>query len=48
MYFKNEDLKRIDPRYALRVISTSRGVMSSEEAREKKLGGEVICEAKNV
>jgi small subunit ribosomal protein S8 len=26
------------------VISTSRGIMSGQEARKKKLGGEVICE----
>lgn len=26
------------------VISTSRGVMSGNEARKKKLGGEILCE----
>jgi small subunit ribosomal protein S8 len=27
------------------VVSTSRGIMSGTEARKKKLGGEVLCEA---
>ena len=26
------------------VVSTSRGIMAGEEARKKKLGGEVLCE----
>ncbi len=29
--------------YGLLVVSTSRGVMSGEEAKKKKLGGEVVC-----
>ena len=29
--------------FGITVISTSRGVMDSVEARKKKLGGEVIC-----
>lgn len=28
----------------LTIISTSRGIMSSKEARKAKLGGEVLCE----
>ena len=28
----------------IRVISTSRGVISDREARQRKLGGEVLCE----
>ncbi len=31
--------------YGVLVVSTSRGIMSGEDARKKKLGGEVICEA---
>lgn len=36
----------IFPRQAdfLRIISTSRGLMSDAEARRQKLGGEVLCE----
>ncbi|HOM78380.1 30S ribosomal protein S8 [Patescibacteria group bacterium] len=30
--------------YGVLVVSTSRGIMSGEDARKKKLGGEVICE----
>jgi small subunit ribosomal protein S8 len=28
----------------IRIISTSRGVISDREARQRKLGGEVLCE----
>ncbi len=30
--------------YGLMVISTSQGVMAGQEAKKKKLGGEVLCE----
>ena len=30
------------------IVSTSRGVMTSVDAKKKKLGGEVICEVSNV
>jgi len=30
--------------YGLAIISTSHGIMTNKEAREKGLGGEVICE----
>ena len=29
--------------YGVLVVSTSRGIMSGEDARKKKLGGEVLC-----
>ena len=31
-------------RLGIFVISTSRGVISDREARQRKLGGEVLCE----
>ncbi len=30
--------------YGLMIISTSQGIMSGQEARKKKIGGEVLCE----
>lgn len=43
--YKNfSDIKRSRGGYGVFVISTSRGIMSSEEAKKKKLGGEIICE----
>jgi small subunit ribosomal protein S8 len=41
-----EDLHRIQAGLGVSVVSTSRGIMSGDEARKKKLGGEVICEVK--
>jgi small subunit ribosomal protein S8 len=38
-YIKAKDIKSM----RTMIISTSRGVMSSQEAKKKKLGGEVIC-----
>jgi len=30
--------------FGVMVVSTSKGIMSSAEARKKKIGGEIICE----
>jgi small subunit ribosomal protein S8 len=38
-YIKAKDIKSM----RTMIISTSRGVMSSQEAKKNKLGGEVIC-----
>lgn len=46
IYKAASELKYIAAGYGVQVVSTSRGVMSSEEAKKKKLGGEVICEVK--
>jgi small subunit ribosomal protein S8 len=44
MYSGYKDLRRAAGGFGVTVVSTSRGVMDSSEARKKKLGGEVICE----
>lgn len=44
VYSKSRAIKKVDPRYGIVVVSTSRGIMSGDEAKRKKLGGEVICE----
>ncbi|OGC38359.1 30S ribosomal protein S8 [candidate division WWE3 bacterium RBG_13_37_7] len=44
IYKKYADLKRVAGGLGLLVVSTSRGMMSGETAKNKKLGGEVICE----
>jgi|LakMenE18May11ns_1017448.scaffolds.fasta_scaffold9957490_17 small subunit ribosomal protein S8 len=41
VYLKSTEIKNYR---GISIISTSRGVMSSAEARKKKLGGEVICQ----
>jgi small subunit ribosomal protein S8 len=44
IYLGSKKIKKIKPEFGVIVISTSKGVMSGEEARAKKLGGEIICE----
>lgn len=44
MYMKAKDIKLVRSGYGIGIISTSRGIMSSIEARKNKLGGEIICE----
>ncbi|MEK7076395.1 MAG: 30S ribosomal protein S8 [Patescibacteria group bacterium] len=44
MYIKAEEIKSVRSGYGLAVISTSKGIMNSREARKLGLGGEIICE----
>lgn len=44
IYLGFEKIKRVKPEFGVIVVSTSKGAMSGEEARKKKLGGEIICE----
>jgi small subunit ribosomal protein S8 len=42
-YTGSEDLPRVLNGLGIAVISTSHGVMTSKQAREQKVGGEVLC-----
>lgn len=44
IYVKREDLKRVRSGLGLSIISTSKGLMTNQEARKNNMGGEVICE----
>ncbi len=44
IYKSAQELKPVLQGLGVLVISTSRGVMDGQEAKKKKLGGEVICE----
>lgn len=44
IYKKFGELRPVLQGLGVMVISTSRGIMAGQEARKKKLGGEVICE----
>jgi len=44
IYAKRDELPRSKNGIGFFVISTSKGIMSDEEARKVGLGGEVICE----
>ena len=42
-YVGHADLPRVLNGLGIAIISTSKGIMTDKEAREHKLGGEVIC-----
>ena len=44
IYHRSKDLRPILNGLGISIISTSRGVMSDREARQQKVGGEVLCE----
>jgi small subunit ribosomal protein S8 len=44
VYNRATDLKPVLRGLGITVVSTSRGVVSDREARQKNLGGEVLCE----
>ena len=44
IYVKKNDIKRVKNGYGISVVSTSRGIMTGENAKKIGLGGEVICE----
>jgi small subunit ribosomal protein S8 len=44
IYAGYRDLRPLRKGFAFRIVSTNRGIMTDEEARKRKLGGEIICE----
>ena len=44
IYVKFQEIPRVLNGLGLAVVSTSKGVMSGDEARKQKLGGEYLCE----
>ncbi len=44
VYAKSNELRPVMNGLGITIISTSRGVISDREARQQKLGGEVLCE----
>ena len=44
VYVGKDDLKPIKNGYGISIISTSRGLMTGDEAKKAKIGGEIICE----
>lgn len=43
-YVGADKLKKVAGGYGVQIVSTSRGIMDGEKAKNKKLGGEVLCE----
>lgn len=44
LYVGWEDIKRVNSGYGVAIISTSQGLMTGEEARRRRLGGELLAE----
>lgn len=44
IYMGREELSRFAGRGGIKIVSTSRGIMTDIEAKKEKIGGEVICE----
>jgi small subunit ribosomal protein S8 len=44
VYVKSSEIKPVLNGLGIAVISTSAGFLTNKEARDKKLGGEIICE----
>ncbi len=43
VYSSSEKLKKVLAGHGISIVSTSRGIMTNVEARQKSLGGEVLC-----
>ena len=43
VYKSSASFRKIAGGYGVSVVSTSRGILSSDEAKKRRLGGEVIC-----
>lgn len=44
IYIKNKDIRNVKNKYGISVISTSKGLMTGEDARKQGFGGEYVCE----
>ncbi len=44
IYVKKTDIKRVKNGYGISIISTSKGMMTGDNAKKLSLGGEIICE----
>ncbi len=44
VYKNKQEIREVKDGYGFSIISTSKGLLTGDEAREKKVGGEVVCE----
>lgn len=44
MYIKSKDIKKILGGLGISILSTPKGIMSSDQAKKLNLGGELLCE----
>lgn len=45
VYVGHEDLRTVRGGLGVTILSTSKGIMSDQQARQQHLGGEVLCKA---
>lgn len=43
VYVKSDEIPRIRDGFGIAIVSTNRGVLEGENAKQEKLGGELIC-----
>ena len=43
IYTKADSIPKIENRLGIAIVSTSKGVMTDNDARSNKIGGEIIC-----
>ena len=43
IYTKADSIPRIQNGLGIAIVSTSKGIMTDNDARSKKIGGEIIC-----
>jgi len=44
IYKGGSDISRVKDGYGFAIVSTSQGLLTDDEARKNKIGGEVVCE----
>ena len=44
IYVGFKDIKLVRSGYGIAIISTPKGLMTGQEARKKKMGGEILCQ----
>lgn len=44
IYVKHDQIPKVMSGLGIAIISTSRGILTDREAREQRLGGELLCE----
>lgn len=44
IYVGNKEIKTVKNKFGIAIISTSKGVMTGEEAKKNGLGGEYVCQ----
>ena len=44
IYVKSSEIKKVRGGFGISIISTPKGLMTNNQARKVKLGGEVLCE----